>query len=128
MLGRSLMVAAVALGTMGEANAAEAVPANAVKEAIFVRLVAKPGQEEAVAKFLEGALPLVNAEPGTALWFAVRFDARTFAIFDAFADDAGRQAHLAGKVAEALMANADALLAEAPVIETPRIMAKKIVQ
>jgi quinol monooxygenase YgiN len=89
-----------------------------VNTGLFVRLEAKPGKEEEVAEFLRGALPLVEEEAGTVVWFGVRFGPSSFAIFDAFADEAGRQAHLAGKVAAALMANAPNLLATAPVIET----------
>lgn len=80
------------------------------------------------AYFLAGALPLVDAEPATAVWYAVRFNTRTFAIFDAFVDDAGRQKHLMGKVAAALGAQAPNLFAEAPVIETATILAKKAVR
>lgn len=63
------------------------------KLALFVRLEAKPGQEAALADFLASALPLVNAESGTTAWFALKFGPSTFGVFDAFADEAGRQAH-----------------------------------
>ena len=93
---------------------------------LYVELKAKPGNEEEVASFLASAKSLVDAEPGTVTWFAVRFDQNTFAIFDAFDDEAGRDAHLAGKVAEALMANADALLAVAPEIRKANVLADKL--
>jgi len=93
---------------------------------LYVELKAKPGKEEEVASFLSSAKSLVDAEPGTVTWFAVRFDQSTFAIFDAFDDEAGRDAHLAGKVAEALMANADALLAVAPEIRKANVLADKL--
>jgi len=93
---------------------------------LYVELKAKPGKEEEVASFLASAKSLVDAEPGTVTWFAVRFDQNTFAIFDAFDDEAGRDAHLAGKVAEALMANADALLAVAPEIRKAKVLADKL--
>ncbi|HQS96248.1 MAG: antibiotic biosynthesis monooxygenase [Novosphingobium sp. 17-62-19] len=93
---------------------------------LYVELKAKPGKEEEVASFLASAKSLVDAEPGTVTWFAVRFDQSTFAIFDAFDDEAGRDAHLAGKVAEALMANADALLAVAPEIRKANVLADKL--
>lgn len=93
---------------------------------LYVELKAKPGKEEAVAAFLASARSLVMAESGTITWFAVRFDQSTFAIFDAFNDDAGRDAHLAGKVAEALMANADELLAVAPQIRKSDVLADKL--
>ena len=97
-----------------------------VKLALFVRLEAKPGKETAVADFLAGALPLANAEAGTTAWFALKFGPSTFGVFDAFADETGRQAHLTGPIAAALMANAAALLSEAPKIERIDLLAAKL--
>jgi quinol monooxygenase YgiN len=77
-----------------------------VKVALFVRLEAKPGKEKEVESFLMGGLPLVMEEPATTAWFGIRLGPSTFGIFDAFPDEAGRQAHLSGKVAAALMAKA----------------------
>ena len=85
---------------------------------LFVRLEAKPDKAEAVAAFLMQGLQLANQETTTPLWFALRLGPTTFAIFDAFDAEPGRQAHLAGPIAQALMANAPNLLATAPVIET----------
>jgi quinol monooxygenase YgiN len=93
---------------------------------LFVRLEAKPGKEETVANFLRSALPLVQEEPGTTAWFAIRFGPSTFGIFDASPDEAGRNAHLAGRVAAALMANAADLLAEPPSIEKVDVLADKL--
>jgi quinol monooxygenase YgiN len=94
--------------------------------ALYVELKAKPGKEEEVAAFLAGARSLVTAEPETVAWFAVRFDKQTFAIFDAFNTEAGRQAHLNGQVAAALLAKAGELLAEAPQIRSPSVLADKL--
>jgi quinol monooxygenase YgiN len=99
-----------------------------VNRALFVRLVAKPGKEEDVANFLRGALPLVQQETGTTAWFALQFDISTFAIFDVFPDDAARQAHLAGQVAQALVAKAPELFAGTPVIEDAAVLAAKLPQ
>jgi quinol monooxygenase YgiN len=96
-----------------------------VKVGIFVRLRAKPGKENEVAQLLKGGLAIVQEEPGTPLWFALRFDNSTFAIFDAFGDEPARQAHLAGRLAAALMAKASDLLAESPVIEKADVIAAK---
>jgi quinol monooxygenase YgiN len=96
------------------------------KLALYVRLEAKPGKEDEVAKFLQGALPLVDAEPATTAWFATRMGPSTFGIFDAFPDEAGRDAHLSGKVAAALMAKAPELLAQAPKIEKVDVLASKL--
>ena len=96
------------------------------KFALFVRLEAKPGQEAAVADFLGGALPLANAESGTTAWFALKFGPSTFGVFDAFADEAGREAHLHGPIAAALMANAAALLSTPPNIEKIDLLAAKL--
>ena len=81
---------------------------------LFVALKAKPGKEEEVASFLRGELPLVQQEAPTTAWFALRLGVSRFAIFDAFADEAGRETHLAGQVAAALMEHAPELLAEVP--------------
>ncbi len=88
-----------------------------VKTALLVRLEAKSGKEAEVENFLRGGLPIVEEEPATVAWFGIRLGLTTFGIFDAFPDEAGRQAHLSGKVAAALMAKAPELLAKPPVIE-----------
>jgi quinol monooxygenase YgiN len=93
---------------------------------LYVELNAKLGKEDEVAAFLASAQSLVAAEPGTITWFAVRFDTNTFAIFDAFNDEAGREAHLTGRVAAALMARADELLAAAPQIRKANVLADKL--
>jgi quinol monooxygenase YgiN len=97
-----------------------------VRVALWVRLEAKPGKEAAVAKFLEEGLPLVEQEPATVTWYAIKLGPSTFGIFDTFPDDAGRQAHLAGQVAAALMAQAPELLATPPVIEKIEVLAAKL--
>lgn len=97
-----------------------------VTVALFVRVEAKPGKEEEVAQFLTGALPLVEAEPDTIAWFGLRLGPSTFGIFDAFPDDAGRQAHMAGKVAAALMAKGPELFAKTPSIERVDVLAAKL--
>lgn len=95
------------------------------KLGILARMQAKPGKEDEVAAFLEGALPLVEAEPDTVTWYAIRIGPSEFGIFDTFEDDAGRQAHLSGKVAEALMANAAALFQGPPDIRPVDVLASK---
>jgi len=97
-----------------------------VKEALFVRLEAKSGKEKEVENFLKGGLPLVMAEPATTAWFGIRIGPNTFGIFDAFPDEAGRQAHLSGKVAAALMAKAGELLSKPPTIEKVDVLAAKL--
>ena len=72
-----------------------------ITRALFVRLEAKTGREQEVESFLRAALNMVDTEDGTPLWFALRFGPSSFAIFDAFPDDAARQAHLSGEVAAA---------------------------
>ena len=90
---------------------------------LIVRLEAKPGKEDELADFLRSAVPLVQAEPATTAWFALQIDASTFAIVDAFPDQAGRQAHLEGQVAAALFGKADELLAAAPAVEQVNVLA-----
>src|SRR5262249_1593612 len=97
-----------------------------VKVALFVRLEAKPGKEADVAAFLKGGLPVVEEEPATIAWFGIRLGPTTFGIFDAFPDEQGRQAHLSGRVAAALMAKADELLASPPAIEKVDVLAAKL--
>jgi len=97
-----------------------------LKLSLFVRLEAKPGKEDDVAAFLMQGLQLANQETTTPLWFALRLGPSTFAVFDAFTDEAGRQAHLQGPIAQALMANAPALLATPPVIEKVEVLGAKL--
>jgi len=97
-----------------------------VKVALLVRLEAKPGKEADVEGFLRGGLSVVREEPATTAWFAIRLGPSTFGIFDAFPDEAGRQAHLSGRVAAALMAKASELLAQPPVIEKVDVLAVKL--
>lgn len=95
------------------------------KLALLARVEAKPGKEQQVADFLKSALPLAQAEPGTIRWYAWQLSPSTFGIFDTFADEAGRDAHLGGEIAKALMAHADELLAAPPVIEKVDLLAVK---
>ncbi len=93
---------------------------------LLVRLEAKPGREADVEAFLKNAMPLVQAEPATTAWFAIRMGPSTFGIFDVFPDEAGRDAHLNGKVAAALMTKASELLVEAPSIDKIDVLADKL--
>ena len=97
-----------------------------VKVALWVRLEAKPGKEAEVENFLRTGLPIVQQEPATTAWFAIRLGPSTFGIFDAFPDDAGRQAHLSGKVAAALKEKAAELFAKPPSIEKIDVLAAKL--
>ena len=97
-----------------------------VTKGLIVRLVAKAGKEEDVAAFLLGAVPLVEDEPETVAWVAVRTDASSFAIVDVFPDEAGRQAHLGGAVAAALGEHAGELLAEPPAVKQVDVLAVKL--
>ena len=97
-----------------------------MKLALFVRLEAKPGKEKEVAEFLNQGLALANQEATTLMWFALRLGPTTFAIFDTFADEAGRQRHLNGPIAQALMAQAPTLLAAPPVIEPLEVLGAKL--
>lgn len=94
--------------------------------AVYVRLEAKPGRESDVENFSKSAVPLVEAEPATTAWFALRMGPSTVGIFDALSDEAGRQAHLNGNVAAALMEKAPELLAQAPRIEQIDVLADQL--
>ena len=93
---------------------------------LLVTLEAQPGKEDDLEAFLKGALALVEEEPETTTWFAVRLASSRFAIFDAFRSDAGREAHLAGPVAAALIENAPELLSSDPRIERVDVLADKL--
>ncbi|MCP9485862.1 MAG: antibiotic biosynthesis monooxygenase [Gaiellaceae bacterium MAG52_C11] len=93
---------------------------------LWVPLEAKPGKEQEVADFLESGRALVDQEPDTTAWFAVRLGPSSFAIFDVFEDESGRDAHLSGKVAEALMAQAEDLFATPPEIKKVDVIAAKL--
>jgi quinol monooxygenase YgiN len=95
-------------------------------KSLFARLEAKPGREADVAAFLQQGLQMARAEATTPLWFALRLSPTTFAIFDAFHDDAARQSHLTGPIAQALMAHAADLLATPPAIEPMDVLGAKV--
>ncbi len=97
-----------------------------VKVALFVELEAKPGKEAEVESFLREGLSLVQAEPATTAWFAIRLGPSSFGIFDAFPDEAGRQAHLAGRLARALNEKGVELFAKPPAIEKIDVLAAKL--
>ncbi|WP_218508873.1 putative quinol monooxygenase [Variovorax sp. dw_308] len=96
-----------------------------IKLGLFARLEAKPGKEADVEKFLETGLALAHEEKTTPIWFALRIGPTTFGVFDAFADEAGRQAHLSGPIAQALMAKADELFSEPPSIQPIEVLGLK---
>jgi quinol monooxygenase YgiN len=96
-----------------------------VKLGLLARLEAKPGKEQEVADFLKGGLALAQQEPGTVSWYALQLGPSTFGIFDTFEDEAGRNAHLNGPIAKALMEKAGELLAKDPVIEKVDLLAVK---
>jgi quinol monooxygenase YgiN len=104
--------------------AAGASSVTMVRVGLFVRLEAAPGRESQLADLLRDAKALVDAEPDTVVWYAIRFDQATFGIFDAFDDDEGRQAHLNGAVAEALEQNAG-LFREPPSLQPVDVLASK---
>ncbi|MDQ9172340.1 antibiotic biosynthesis monooxygenase [Oxalobacteraceae bacterium R-40] len=93
---------------------------------LMVRLEAKPGKEVDVESFLRDQLAFAQGEPETTAWFAMRLGPRTFAIFDAFPDESGREAHLSGQIAEELKSIAPTLLKKPPTIEKIDVLAAKI--
>lgn len=95
------------------------------KLALFVRVEAKPGKENEVGKFMNAALAMAKQEATTPLWFALRLGPTTFGVFDAFADENGRQTHLTGPIAKALLAKAPELFTAAPTIEPIEVLGSK---
>jgi quinol monooxygenase YgiN len=96
-----------------------------IKLSLFARLEAKPGKEREVQEFLHAGLGMANQESTTPIWFALKFSDSTFGIFDAFEDEDGREAHLHGPIAQALMAKADELLSSPPSIEKIEVLGLK---
>jgi quinol monooxygenase YgiN len=94
--------------------------------ALYVQLEAKPGMEQEVASFLSSARSMVDAEPETTAWFAIRMGNSTFGIFDAFANEHGREAHLQGKLAKQLMSRASQLFVKQPEIRRMDVLADKL--
>jgi quinol monooxygenase YgiN len=93
---------------------------------LLIRLEAQPGKEASVQQFLESAISIVDAEPGTTAWFALRLGPSTFGIFNAFPDEASRQAHIGGLGGQALSAHAAELFAQPPAIEAVDVVAAKL--
>jgi quinol monooxygenase YgiN len=93
--------------------------------ALLARLEAKPGKETEVREFIRGALALAQNEPMTIRWYALQLGPSTFGVFDTFAGEEGRQAHLSGPIAQALMARAGELFATPPQIEHVSLLAVK---
>ncbi|MFB6117280.1 putative quinol monooxygenase [Halosegnis sp.] len=91
--------------------------------ALLARFEAAAGEEAALADFLTASLEAAREEPGMTTWFALRFDESSFGIFDTFPDQTGRQAHLEGEIAQALLADEDDLLADEPTIERVDVLA-----
>ena len=95
------------------------------KYALWVQLEAKPGKEQELEDFLKSAQPLAVQEPGTTTWYALKIGPSQYGIFDTFADEDARNAHLSGEIAKALFSKAKELLAGEPKIDRPVILAAK---
>jgi quinol monooxygenase YgiN len=96
--------------------------------AIWAQLEAKPGKEKEVEAFLKSAQPLAEREPGTISWYAIKMGPGKYGIFDTFADENGRNAHLNGEIAKALFAKAAELFAKPPEVAKPEVLASKSVR
>jgi quinol monooxygenase YgiN len=97
-----------------------------VHKALLARLEAKPGKEAAVQDLLVNAVALANQEARTTVWFALKLGPSTFGVFDAFADEEGRQAHLNGAIAQALKANAPEMFSKPPQIDPVDVLGAKL--
>jgi quinol monooxygenase YgiN len=95
------------------------------KQAIWVMLRAKPGKEADAEAFLKQGAVMANDEPGTVNWYGVKMGPGVYGVFDTFDDEAGRDAHLNGEIAKALMAKAPELFANELKIEKMEILALK---
>ncbi|MEP7087897.1 MAG: antibiotic biosynthesis monooxygenase [Gemmatimonadota bacterium] len=97
-----------------------------VSLSVYVHMKAKPGKEKEVEEFLKGGAAIVEQEPGTIAWFAIKEGPGNYGIFDVFENEAGREAHLTGQVAKALFAKAPDLFSEPPEIRKPDVLAAKL--
>ncbi len=95
------------------------------KLALYVSLKAKPGREADVEAFLEQGARMAQDESGTVTWYGLKEDDGLYSVFDTFDDEAGRDAHLNGPIAKALMAKASELFSEPPKIHKITLIAKK---
>jgi quinol monooxygenase YgiN len=96
------------------------------KFALYAELKAKPGKEAEVEAFLKQGAEMAKAEAGTVHWYGFKEDkGGVFGVFDTFNDEAGREAHLNGEIAKALIANAATLLSEAPKIHKIELVGEK---
>ena len=93
--------------------------------ALLLRLEARPGKEAELEAFLRSALHLAQAEPGTLQWYALKLGPSSYGIFDTFESEAGRQDHLSGPIARALLERADELLSQPPTVEQLEVLAVK---
>jgi quinol monooxygenase YgiN len=96
------------------------------RHALYCQLEAKPGSEQEVVSFLTSACKMAENEPDTTAWFAIRMGPRTFGIFDAFNNERGREAHLAGAIAKELMAKAPQLFVNKPEVQRLDVIADKL--
>ena len=95
------------------------------KLALYVRLIPRAGKEAAVEAFLKQGATMAQDEPGTVHWFGIKEDDGAYSVFDTFNDEAGREAHLNGEIAKAMMASADELFSEPPHISKITLLAEK---
>jgi len=124
-LGVIMITSVAAIKNEGKKNN-ETISSEKVKTGLLVILEAKPGKETEVENFLRNGLPIVLNEKQTITWYALRLGKSTFGIFDTFPNEEGRNAHLSGKVAEALMAKAPELFSSAPEIKKVEILTSKL--
>lgn len=96
-----------------------------VHYALYGSLKARPGKEAELEAFLKQAAEMAKKESGTVTWYAIREDDGLYGIFDTFNDEGGREAHLNGEIAKALMGKAGELLAEPPKIHKIAVIATK---
>jgi len=94
-------------------------------KAIWVMLKAKPGKENDVEAFLTQGAAMAKDEPQTVTWYGLKIAPGMYGVFDTFNDEAGREAHLSGEIAKALMANWDALFSNELKIEKMDILSDK---
>ena len=119
------LLGAIMIGLIFAAQISKAEESPVKNLGLLVTIEAKQGKEQAVADLLKNAVDLANQEEGTLTWYAFQIDDNHFGIFDTFNKESARQAHLHGKIADAIMKFGPDLFAKDVSIQPVRILASK---
>ncbi len=97
-----------------------------ITKALLARFESRADSDNDITQFLLSTPPMVQKEAATTAWFALRFGRGEYGIFEVFADEAGRVAHLRGPVASALIGESDYMLAGMPRLGQLDVLAHRL--